>query len=129
MLLEKNFETDVSMAADRFHEKSPKVLSTASLIGIMQTSCAEMMAPFLNDDEMVVSIKIEMSHFGAVPVGTTVKLKTGIAEIVERQVIFNIEVSDGRQTIASGKNNMFVIDRARFESGIERYKAKMGKVQ
>ncbi len=124
-LVEKEFETDVSMAADRFHEKSPKVLSTASLIGIMQTACAEMMAPFLNKDEMVVSVKIEMSHFGAVPAGTTVKLRIVVLEVAERRVVFSVDASDGKQTIASGRNDMFVIDKKRFESGIERYRAAM----
>lgn len=128
-MVEKEFETEASMAADRFHERSPKVLSTASLIGIMQIACAEVMAPFLMADEMVVSVRVEMRHFGAVPAGTRLTLKTEVTEIIDRQVSFNVEASDGRQTIASGKNYMFIIEKERFESGIERYKAQTGEVQ
>ncbi|QMU56041.1 MAG: hypothetical protein GKS04_02455 [Candidatus Mycalebacterium zealandia] len=121
MFVKKEVETDSSMAADRFHEKAPRVLSTASLIGIMQSACADVMAPFLGSNEMVVSIKVEMSHFGAVPVGTRVKLTTRIVEVKDRQVIFSVEASDRGQTIASGRNHMFIIDKDRFEKGIERY--------
>lgn len=129
MVSRREFETDASMAADRFHERSPVVLSTASLIGIMQTACAEVMSPFLAADEMVVSVRVEISHFGAVPAGTRLSLQTEIADISGRQVSFKVEASDGRQTIASGKNDMFIIDRQRFESGIERYKNQTGRVQ
>lgn len=129
MFAEKEVETDASMAADRFHEKSPKVLSTASLIGIMQSVCADVMAPFLGSNEMVVSIRVEMSHIAAVPVGTCVKLTTRIVEVQDRQIIFSVEASDRGQTIASGKNNMFIIDKDRFEKGIERYKSSMGREQ
>ena len=129
MVDRREFETDRSMAADRFHERSPVVLSTASLIGIMQSACAEVMAPFLADDEMVVSVRVEISHFGAVPAGTRLFLSTEIADISGRQVCFKVEASDGAQTIASGKNDMFIIDRERFESGIERYKNRSGRMQ
>ncbi len=129
MSVKKEVETDALMAADRFHEKSPRVLSTASLIGIMQTSCAEIMAPFLGEDEMVVSVKIEMSHFGAVPIGTRVKLETEIVELRDRRVIFSVAAYNGKQTVATGKNDMFIIDRKRFERGIERQKAEAEKVQ
>ncbi len=129
MFVEEEVPTDASMAADRFHEKSPRVLSTPSLIGIMQSACADVMAPFLNPDEMVVSIKIEMSHFGAVPAGTPVILKTSVAEVTDRQVVFSVEAFDGNHTIASGRNHMFIIDRERFEKGIERYSAATEKVQ
>ena len=129
MVSRSEFETDSTMAADRFHERSPVVLSTASLIGIMQAACAEAMAPFLADDEMVVSVRVEMSHFGAVPAGTRLFLQTEITDISGRQVRFRVEASDGRQTIASGKNDMFIIDRERFESGIERYKNRTEGMQ
>lgn len=129
MFSEKEVATDVSMAADRFHERSPRVLSTSSLIGIMQASCAEVMAPFLSEGEMVVSVRVEMNHFGAVPIGTRVKLKTKIVEVRDQRVIFSVEAQDGIQTVASGKNDMFIIDRKRFEKGIERHKAGAEKLQ
>jgi len=129
MIAEKEVETDTSMAADRFHEKSPRVVSTPSLVGIIQAACAEVMAPFLVGNEMVVSVKIEMSHFGAVQTGTRIKLKIRTLEVRDRLVVFGIEASDGAQTVASGKNEMFVIDRERFEKGVKRHKAELEKLQ
>jgi len=125
MFIEKRIDTSPEMAASRFHENSPQVLSTPSLITFMQTSCADLMAPFLDKGEMVVSIRIEMSHFASAPIGMTIIIRTEVIKIEGNRIYFKVQAFDEMEQIASGYNDMYVIDEERFERGIRR---KLGKV-
>ncbi len=127
MFIEKKIDTTPEMAASRFHENSPQVLSTPSLIAFMQTSCADLMAPFLDKGEMVVSIRIEMSHFASVPIGMAIIIRTEVIKIEGSRIYFKVQAFDEMEQIASGYNDMYVIDEDRFERGIRRKLEKAPK--
>ena len=120
MFIEKKILTTPEMAASRFHESSPRVLSSPSLVTFMQTSCVELMAPFLEEGEMAVSIRIEMSHFASVPIGMTLTIRTEVIRVKGNSIYFKVQAFDEMEEIASGYNDMFIIDEARFERGIRR---------
>lgn len=126
MVIEKNIETTPEMAASRFHESSPRVLSTPSLIAFMQTTCADMMAPFLESNEMAVSTKIEMNHLTSTPIGMPITIRAEILKIEDKRINFKVEAFDDMEKIASAYNDMYIIDEERFERGITR---KLGKTQ
>lgn len=118
------------MAASRFHENSPQVLSTPSLITFMQTTCADLMAPFLDKTEMVVSVRMEMRHLASTPIGSTITIRAEIDRIEGNKVYFRIDAYDEIEKIADGYNDMFIINEERFERGIRRkLEADSGKVQ
>ncbi|MGH7806649.1 MAG: thioesterase family protein [Thermodesulfobacteriota bacterium] len=127
IFIEKRIDTTPEMAASRFHENSPRVLSTPSLIAFMQTSCADLMAPFLDKGEMVVSIRIEMSHFASVPIGMDIIIRTEVIKIEGSRIYFKVQAFDEMEQIASGYNDMYVIDEDRFERGIRRKLEKAPK--
>ncbi len=126
MFVEKKIQTIPEMAASRFHESSPRVLSTPSLLTFMQTTCADVLAPFLDKGEMAVSIKIEMSHLASTPIGMTITIRAEVIRVDGRRVYFKVEAFDEMEKIAQGYNDMFIIDEERFERGIRR---KVGKTQ
>ncbi len=126
MFVEKKILTIPEMAASRFHESSPRVLSTPSLLTFMQTTCADVLAPFLDKGEMAVSIKIEMSHLASTPIGMTITIRAEVIRVDGRRVYFKVEAFDEMEKIAQGYNDMFIIDEERFERGIRR---KVGKNQ
>jgi fluoroacetyl-CoA thioesterase len=126
MFVEKKIQTIPEMAASRFHESSPRVLSTPSLLTFMQTTCADVLAPFLDKGEMAVSIKIEMSHLASTPIGMTISIRAEVIRVDGRRVYFKVEAFDEMEKIAQGYNDMFIIDEERFERGIRR---KVGKTQ
>jgi predicted thioesterase len=126
MFIEKKIHTTPEMAASRFHESSPRVLSTPSLLTFMQTTCADVLAPFLDRGEMAVSIKIEMSHLASTPIGMTITIRAEVIRVDGRRIYFKVEAFDEMEKIAQGYNDMFIIDEERFEKGIRR---KVGKVQ
>ncbi|GBD39915.1 Fluoroacetyl-CoA thioesterase [bacterium HR37] len=120
MFVEKRIQTTQEMAASRFHESSPRVLSTPSLITFVQTTCADLMAPFLEKGEMAVSTRIEMNHLASTPIGMTVTIKAEIIKIEDKRIYFKVEAFDEVEKIASGYNDMYIIDEERFERGIKR---------
>jgi len=120
MFIEKKIETKPEMAASRFHRNSPQVLSSPSLITLMQTTCADLMAPFLDSSEMVVSVRIEMNHFASAPIGSTILIRAEIVRIEGDKVYFEIDANDGFERIASGFNDMYVINEERFEKGVKK---------
>jgi predicted thioesterase len=124
MFIEKKIQTIPEMAASRFHESSPRVLSTPSLLTFMQTTCADVLAPFLDRGEMAVSIKIEMSHLASTPIGMVITIRAEVIRVDGRRIYFKVEAFDEMEKIAQGYNDMFIIDEERFERGIKR---KVGK--
>ncbi len=127
MFVEKRILTTPEMAASRFHESSPRVLSTPSLIAFIQTTCVDLMAPFLDKGEMAVSIRIEMSHFASAPIGSTLTIRTEVVKIEGSRIYFKVQAFDEMEEISSGYNDMFVIDEERFERGIRRKLEKTSK--
>lgn len=120
MFIEKRIVTTPEMAASRFHKSSPQVLSSPSLITMLQTTCADLMAPFLDKGEMVVSTRIELSHFASVPIGSELLVRAEIIKSRGSTIYFKIEAQDEAERIASGFNDMYIVDEERFIRGIER---------
>jgi predicted thioesterase len=126
LFVEKIIQTTPEMAASRFHESSPRVLSTPSLITFMQTTCADLLSPFLYSNEMAVSIKIEMNHLASTPVGMPITIRCEIIKTDDKRINFKVEAFDEMEKIASAYNDMYIIDIERFERGIKR---KLSKTQ
>ena len=124
MFIEKNIQTTPEMAASRFHESSPRVLSTPSLITFMQTTCADLIAPFLEGSEMAVSTRIEMNHLASTPIGMPITIRAEIIRIDGKRINFKVEAFDDVEKIASAFNDMYIINEERFEKGIRRKLSK-----
>ncbi len=120
MFIEKRIDTKPDMAASRFHANSPQVLSSPSLITFVQTTCADLMAPFLDKGEMVVSTRIELSHFASVPIGSELMVRAEIDKCKGSTIYFKIDAYDDTEKIASGSNDMYIVNEERFARGIER---------
>lgn len=120
IFMEKSIKTSPEMAASRFHKSSPQVLSSPTLITFMQTTCADLLSPFLEESEMAVSVRIEMSHLSSTPIGMDINLRAEIIKIDGNNVNFKVEAFDEIERIAKAYNEMYIIDKERFEKGIKR---------
>lgn len=120
IFIEKKILTTPEMAASRFHKSSPRVLSSPTLLTFLQTTCADALEPFLDENEMAVTVKIEMSHLASTPIGMTVTIRAEILRIDGRRIYFRVEALDDMEKIAEGFNDMFIIDEDRFERGLKR---------
>jgi len=100
----------------------PAVLATPSLIGLIERTARQALAPLLDANERTVGTEIEMRHLAPTPVGATVTLTVRVIRAEGREVTFAVEARDEHETIARGVHKRAVI---RLESFSKRVAAKL----
>jgi fluoroacetyl-CoA thioesterase len=96
----------------------PAVLSTPNLIGLLERTARQTLAPFLDADERSVGIEIELRHFAATPLGQQVTCITRVISAEGKQVGFQIEARDQHELIARGLHKRAVIRVDSFASRV-----------
>lgn len=97
----------------------PAVLSTPSLIALMERTAREAIAPFLELDERSVGTEIELRHLAPTPVGAQVTVITRIIGTSGRYVDFQIEARDSQELIARGVHKRAIIHTGAFTKRVQ----------
>jgi predicted thioesterase len=100
----------------------PAVLSTPNLIGLLERTARQTLAPFLDADERSVGIEIELRHFAATPLGQPVTCTARVISAEGKQVGFQIEARDAHELIARGLHKRAVVRMDSFAKRV-RHKA------
>ncbi len=87
-----------------------KVLSTPSMIGLIERTCFICVQPHLDDNETTVGTHVNVSHTGSVRAGEGIKVDARLAEMNKRRLLFQIEVTGPRGSISTGTHERAVID-------------------
>ncbi len=111
------FETERTYAVTE--DMSPphlpvKVLSTPSMLQLIEQTCLNSIAPHLDDNETSVGTHVNISHVGAANAGEEVVVKARLSAISKRRLTFEVEVHSPRGVISSGTHERAVIDPSRF---------------
>lgn len=93
-----------------------KVLSTPSMISLIERTCFACAQPHLDDNETTVGTHVNVSHTGAVRAGESVKVDVRLAEMNKRRLLFHIEVTGPRGSISTGTHERAVIDTDRMKA-------------
>lgn len=101
----------------------PAVLSTPNLIGILERTSRQAIAPFLDADERSVGVEIELRHLAPSPLGAKVTATARVIGVTGRFVDYQIEARDGQELIARGVHKRAVIRTGSFT---HRLKSKAG---
>jgi len=101
----------------------PAVLSTPQLIGLLERTARQTLAPFLEPDERSVGVEIELRHLAATPLGAAVTCAARVISVDGRQIGFQIEARDQHELIARGLHRRAVI---RTDSFAKRVRKKSG---
>lgn len=102
----------------------PAVLSTPNLIGLIERTARESVAPFLAADERTVGTEIELRHLAPTPQGARVTIMTRVIHVEGRQLTFQVEARDAHEVISRGVHQRAVIRIGSFASRVGR---KAGK--
>jgi len=97
----------------------PAVLSTPNLIGLLERTARQALAPFLEADERSVGVEIELRHFAPTPLGQRVTCTARVIQTEAKQVTFQIEARDQHELIARGLNKRAVIRVGRFATRVQ----------
>ena len=102
--------------ADRFASFAdmPPVFATACLVGFIEATCIEALAPYLEAGEGSVGTHVDISHVAATPVGMNVTADVELIRVEGRALHFRVSARDEKDLIGEGEHRRAVIDRARF---------------
>ena len=105
----------------------PKVFATGFMVGLFEFVCIKALQEHLNwPDEMSVGTHVNISHLAATPAGMIVTVKVTLSEVSGRKLSFNIEAFDDADKISEGTHQRFVIDRDKFNVGVEKKAESIG---
>ena len=93
-----------------------KVLSTPSMVQLMEQACLLGVAPYLDEGETTVGVHICVSHVAAAAAGEMVTIGWKLAEVGKRRLHFEVRAECGDRVVGEGTHDRAVIDTSRFAS-------------
>jgi fluoroacetyl-CoA thioesterase len=97
------------------------VLSTPTMVAMMEQAAMDAIKPFLDAGESSVGMSIEVSHTAATPPGHRARAEAEVTKVEGRRLEFAVRAFDDVEQIGSGTHRRAVIDAAKFN---DRIKAK-----
>ena len=88
----------------------PAVLSTPNLIGLLERTARQALAPLLDENERTVGTEIDLRHLAPTPLGATVTCLVRVIQAEGAAVTFQVEARDEHELIAKGVHIRAVID-------------------
>jgi predicted thioesterase len=91
------------------HMGGDGVLSTPSMIGLMERAGIQAVQDHLPAGHTTVGFEVHVKHFGATPKGKTVKLRAELLEIDGRKLRFKVEAHDDDKKVGDGTHRRAII--------------------
>ncbi|HVS16504.1 MAG TPA: thioesterase family protein [Thermoanaerobaculia bacterium] len=91
-----------------------KVLSTPSMIGLVEWACLSTIQPHLDEGETSVGTHVDVSHTGPAFPDEEVRIDVRVKEIRKRRIELEIEVHSPRGPISTGRHERAVVDASRY---------------
>lgn len=110
---EKTLEVLNKHAVDFAVPELPPVLSTPSLVLLLERTARDLMEPYLEPGEITVGVSVEIEHLAATPVGATVKATARVVQTDGPVVTFHVEARDEQDLIANGLHKRRVVNAGR----------------
>jgi fluoroacetyl-CoA thioesterase len=96
----------------------PQVFATGFMVGLMEWTCVQLLAPHLDDGEGSLGTHIDVSHKAATPIGFTVTVDAECIEVRGPRARFKIVAHDGIDEIGTGMHERFIVSWDRFNRGV-----------
>ena len=91
-----------------------EAVATVALILWVEATCGEMMAPYLDEGEAGVGVRVAVDHTGPAFAGRPVEVHARVSGVDRRRVTFSVRlVQDGRD-VMTGEHVRAAVDLARF---------------
>ena len=96
------------------HLSDVQVLSTPSMINLMEQACLQAMVPFLEGDETSVGTEVCVTHDSGLNVGQEATVKATLRSVEGRRYVWDVEATgpDGKK-LGGGTHKRAVVSMAR----------------
>ena len=91
------------------HMGGEGVLSTPSMIGLMERAGIEAVQAHLPEGHTTVGFEVNVKHFGATPKGKKVTVSAELLEIDGRKLRFKVEAHDEEKKVGEGTRRRAVV--------------------
>ena len=99
----------------------PRVFATGYMVGLIEWACIQALMPHLDwPNEQSVGTRVDVRHLAATPPGLVVTAKVKLTEMEGRKLTFEVEAHDGVDLIAKGTHERFVINKEKFDAGLQK---------
>lgn len=116
---ETNFVVGPKHCIEFATDGMPAVLSTPNLIGILERTARQAIAPFLESDERSVGVEIDLKHLAPSPLGAQITATARVIGVSGRLVDFQIEARDDHELIVRGVHKRAVVNVAIFTKRVQ----------
>jgi fluoroacetyl-CoA thioesterase len=89
------------------------VLSTPSLITLMENAARSAVEPLLPADQTTVGVRVDVRHLAPSPPGEQIRARAELIEVDGRRLVFHVEAFDSHEKIGEGTHERMVVDPAR----------------
>ena len=90
------------------------VISTPSLVSIIEGACRRVVLPYLPDGHDTVGTHVCVSHEGVALVGQSVRVRCELIEVNGRHLSFAVTVDGPTGPVSRGTHRRAVVDPSRF---------------
>jgi predicted thioesterase len=99
----------------RARQLQSDVFSTPAMIGLMELTCVELTAPYLDPYEQTVGIHVDVRHLAPTKIGQKVTVKAELLEVKGNKLRYSVfATNDTGATIGEGLHRRAVINTQRF---------------
>jgi len=91
------------------HMGGEGVLSTPSMIGLMERAGIEAVEAHLPEGHTTVGFEVNVKHFGATPKGKKVTVSAELLEIDGRKLRFKVEAHDEDKKVGEGTHRRAIV--------------------
>ena len=108
-------------------QKMPAVFATGFMVGLMEWTCMQLLAPHLDPGEGSLGVHVDISHTAATPPGLTVTVEAECLAVDGPRVTFKVKAHDGVDAIGEGRHQRFILNWQNFNARVAQ-KAEAAKV-
>jgi fluoroacetyl-CoA thioesterase len=92
----------------------PGVFATGFMVGLIEWTCMQLLAPHLDPGEGSLGIHIDVSHTAATPPGFTVTVDAECVAVEGPRITFKVKAHDDLDAISEGRHQRFVVALDKF---------------
>lgn len=110
--------------ASAYGNPGVEVLSSMTLMTLLEQACLACLEGLLNPDQMCVGARMEMDHLAPTPEGFTVTAQAELQEVQGRKLVFAVSAHDGVDQVARAVHVRYIVDRQKFMASVAQKAAK-----
>lgn len=92
----------------------PPVLSTPTMILMMENAAQAALEPFFERGDSAVGSRVDVRHLAATPAGHRVTASARVTAVDGRRITFEVRAVDGAEVVGEGTHERMLIDMERF---------------